>query len=159
MFTWDKIQHFWPENLKISPVAVVPQVGRHGRIILDLSFSVYQEVNGVMTITQPSVNNTTVISAPSTTVKEIGQVLHRLLSYMKPTRAGVWIVSSKLDISGGFWRLVVTNDCSFNFAYVLPQLPGQPIRIVVPWAIKMAWKESPAYFCATQRRLETSPNN
>ncbi len=97
---------------------------------------------------QPAICDSTVILAPSTLVKEIGQVLHRLLYNMKITRAGVWILFSKLDISNGFWRLVVTNNCSFNFAYVLPQLQGQPIRIVVLLAMQMGWKESPAYFCA-----------
>jgi hypothetical protein len=123
VFTWEEIQQIRPKNLKISPVAVVPQVGRHGRIILDLSFPVYQEVDRVITITQPSVNNTTAISAPSTPVKDIGQVLHRLLSYMKLTRARVWIVFSKLNISNGFWRLVVTNDCSFSFCLRAATVP------------------------------------
>jgi hypothetical protein len=58
VFTWDKIQQLLPKNLKISPLAVVPQVGRRGRIILDLSFPVYQELDRVMTITQPSINDT-----------------------------------------------------------------------------------------------------
>jgi len=44
---WKYLQCLRPHNLKISPVAVVPQSGRHGRIILDLSFPVYQDVNGV----------------------------------------------------------------------------------------------------------------
>ena len=149
VFTWEELLQLQPKNLKISPVAAVPQVGRRPRIILDLSFPVYTEVDGVMTIIQASVNDTTVAEAPSIPVKEIGQVLHRLLYYMKMTRAGLWICFSKLDISDGFWRLVVTNECSFNFAYVLPQPPGHPIRIVVPSALQMGWKESPGYFCAT----------
>ncbi len=40
----------------ISPVALIPQVGRRGRIILDLSFPVYQDIDGVITATQESVN-------------------------------------------------------------------------------------------------------
>jgi hypothetical protein len=32
---WEDIKRLRPTNLKISPVAVVPQVGRRGRIILD----------------------------------------------------------------------------------------------------------------------------
>ena len=67
---------------------------------------------------------------------------------MKMTRAGVWIYFSKLDISNGFWRLVVQPEDSFNFAYVLPKHPGQLIRIVVPSALQMGWAESPSYFCA-----------
>ena len=148
VFLWDELRRLQPKNLKISPVAVVPQVGRRGRIILDLSFPVYQEVDGVMTIIQSSVNDTTEIKAPTIPVKEIGKVLHRLLHFMKMTRAGKWILFSKLDISDGFWRLVVRKEDSFNFAFVLPQLPGQPTRIVVPSAVQMGWVESPSYFCA-----------
>ena len=148
VFLWDELRRLQPKNLKISPVAVVPQVGRRGRIILDLSFPVYQEVDGVMTIIQSSVNDTTEIKAPTIPVKEIGKVLHRLLHFMKMTRAGKWILFSKLDISDGFWRLVVRTEDSFNFAFVLPQLPGQPTRIVVPSAVQMGWVESPSYFCA-----------
>jgi hypothetical protein len=46
---WEDLQRLRPHNLKISPVVVVPQTGRRGRIILDLSFPVYQDVNGVVT--------------------------------------------------------------------------------------------------------------
>ncbi len=38
----DDVKRLWPKNLKILPVALIPQVGRRGRIILDLSFPVYQ---------------------------------------------------------------------------------------------------------------------
>ena len=148
VFLWDDLRKLHPKNLKISPVAVVPQVGRRGRIILDLSFPVYQEVAGVATIIQNSVNDTTEITAPTAPVKEIGKVLHRLLYFMKMTRAGKWILFSKLDISDGFWRLVVRKEDSFNFAFVLPQLPGQPTKVVVPSAVQMGWVESPSYFCA-----------
>ena len=40
VFLWDDIVKMRPANLKISPVAVVPQANRRGRIILDLSFPV-----------------------------------------------------------------------------------------------------------------------
>jgi hypothetical protein len=102
-------------------VAVVPQVGRCGRIILDLSFPVYQDQDGIITILQDSVNNTTALQAPSESVKEIGKVLPHLLHYMQDTPKGFHILFCKLDISDGFWRLVVQEQDSFNFAYVLPQ--------------------------------------
>ena len=96
---WEDLQRLRPHNLKISPVAVVPQTGRCGRIILDLSFPVYQDVNGVATAVQSSVNDTTKLSAPDIPVKEIGKVLPRLLHYMRDTPAGLPILFSKLDIS------------------------------------------------------------
>jgi hypothetical protein len=104
-----------PPNLKILPVALVPQARRRGGIILDLSFSVYQEVDGVVTITQKSVNETTVLTAPAIPVKEI--------------------------------LVIDSRDC-YNFAYVLPQPAGEPLRLVIPAAVRMGWIKSPGLFCA-----------
>jgi hypothetical protein len=40
---WSDLEKLRPSNLKISPMAVVPQKDRRGRLILDLSFPVYPE--------------------------------------------------------------------------------------------------------------------
>jgi hypothetical protein len=103
VISWEDLTKLRPKNLKISPVACIPQTGWRGRIILHLSFPVFQEVDGVVTATQASVNDTTVLQAPSGPVKEIGKVLPRLLQYMQDTPAGLHILFSKLDISNGFW--------------------------------------------------------
>jgi hypothetical protein len=83
---WDDIKHDLPKKLKISPVAVVPQPNRPGRIILDLSFPV-RLCNNVLScchrmgeIIQASVNNTT-----TKAVKAIGQVLPNLFQFMSDT--------------------------------------------------------------------------
>jgi len=146
---WEDLKRLRPRNLKILPVAVVPQTGQRGRIILDLSFPVYQDVNGVVTAVQSSVNETTKpkLSAPDIPVKEIGKVLPCLLRYMRDTPAGLHILFSKLDISDGFWRLIIQEVDSYNFAYVLPQEAGEPCRVVVPAAVQMGWVESPSHFC------------
>jgi hypothetical protein len=123
---WEDLKHLRPPNLNILPVAVVPQVGRRGQIILDLLFPVYQEVNGVVPAVQASINDTTVLMALSVPVKEIGKVLPPLLHYMRDTPAGLHILFSKLDISDGFWRLIVKEPDSCNFAYILPQDAGKP---------------------------------
>ena len=123
---WEELKQLRPPNLKISPVASVPQVGHCPRIILDLSFPVYQDVDGIITATQASVNNTTALQAPKEAVCKIGKVLPRLLTYMRDTPAGLYILMSKLDISDGFWRLIVRDADCFNFAYVLPQWDGEP---------------------------------
>ncbi len=107
VISWEDLTKLRPKNLKISPVACIPQTGRRGRIILNLSFPVFQEADGVGTATQASVNDTTVLQAPSGPVKEIGKVLPRLLQYMRDTPAGLHILFSKLDISDGFWQLIV----------------------------------------------------
>ncbi len=144
---WEDLQQLRLTNLKILPVAVVPQTGCQGRITLDLSFPVYQEVDRVVTATQESVNSTTVIKSPSIPVKEIGKVLPRMLQYMRDIPEGLHILSSKLDISNGFWRLIVQEYDSYNFAYVLPQEASEPCWIVIPAAVQMGWVESPSLFC------------
>jgi hypothetical protein len=42
------------------------------------------------------------------------------------TTPGIHILFSKLDISDGFWHLIVREADSYNFAYVLPQEAGEP---------------------------------
>ena len=66
---------------------------------------------------------------------------------MRDTPEGLHILFSKLDISDGFWRLIVQEYDSYNFAYVLPQEPAEPCRIVIPAAVQMGWVESPSLFC------------
>ncbi len=61
----------------------------------------------MITITQESVNDSTVLAAPPEAVKEIGRVLPWLLHYMRDTPEGLHILFSKLDISNGFWQLIV----------------------------------------------------
>ncbi len=99
-------------------------------------------------VMQESVNSTTVHTASSTPVKEIGKMLPRLLHYMRDTPWGFHIFFCKLDISDSFWRLVIQDTDCFNFAYVLFQAAGKPIHLVIPAAVQMGWVESPGFFCA-----------
>jgi hypothetical protein len=66
---------------------------------------------------------------------------------MRDTPKGLHILFCKLDISDGFWHLVVREQDSFNLAYVLPQQEGEPVRIVVSLVVQMGWVESPSLFC------------
>jgi hypothetical protein len=100
----------------------------------------------MITITQESVNNSTILAVPPEAVKEMGNVFPRLLQYMRDTPEGPHILFIKLDISDGFWRLVVREADNFNFAYVLPQQAGKPVRTVVPSVVQMGWMESPPLF-------------
>ena len=42
------------------------------------------------------------------------------------------IVFSKLDIKDGYWRMVDEEGRHLNFAYVLPDVEGARIRLVIP---------------------------
>ena len=91
MVNWSDIRSRLPENLKVSPLAVIPQVGRRDRLLLDLSFPVQvarpTSKRGQRGWTAPpplapSVNSTTIQQSPDYPVKELGRVLPRLLTFM-----------------------------------------------------------------------------
>jgi hypothetical protein len=86
--------------------------------------------------------------APKAVVKEIGKVLQALFEFMASTPANKTILFSKIDFSDGFWRMIVDWDQHWNLCYVMPDPPGSRVRIVVPSALQMRWKESPPYFSA-----------
>jgi hypothetical protein len=98
-------------------------------------------------IVQESINETTRKLAPTETVNEIGKVLPWLFHFMTSTPENQEIRLSKVDLSDGFWQLLVEPVQKWNFCYVMPDPPGSRVRIVVPSALQMGWAESPAYFC------------
>ena len=97
----------------------------------------------------PSVNDTTTKLSPVYPVKELGRVLPRLLHFMASVPPEETIMFAKIDLSDGFWRMLVAEDDKWNFAYALPGTPDGPARLVIPHALQMGWTESPGYFCAT----------
>ena len=158
MVLWRTIQHAYPTNLKVSPLAVIPQVGRRGRLLLDLSFPSQAarpaSKRGRRTWVAPpplapSVNSTTIQQSPDYPVKELGRVLPRLLAFMYCVPREETIMFAKIDLSDGFWRMLVRESDKWNFAYVLPGAAGDPLRLIIPHALQMGWTESPGYFCAT----------
>lgn len=75
-------------------------------------------------------------------------MFRRLLHFIDSVDPDEIVMLSKIDLSDGFWRMLVEEDAKWNFAYVMPDPPGSPVRLVVPSALQMGWAESPAYFCA-----------
>ena len=138
-----------PSNLKISPVATVPQANRRPRIILDLSFPVRRpaEKRKMGPKIVDAVNTTTTSLSPQVPVKLIGKVLTELFEFMAQAPINSEVLLGKIDLSDGFWRMIVKPQHRWNFCYVLPQEPGAVMRIVVPHALQMGWQESPPYFC------------
>jgi hypothetical protein len=145
---WSDLCKSRPKNLKVSPLAVVPQRNRRGRMILDLSFAVQRGMKNRGrkqsregdTILQASVNNTiTVRLAPEAPVKELGNVPPRILNFMATVPSEEHIHFSKMDLADGYWRMVVEDEARWNFAYVMPTPPGEPTRLVVPRALEYKW--------------------
>ena len=143
-------------NFKVLPVTVIPQTGRQGRIILDLSFLVrrpptkqagskQQRTGEVMA---ESVNDTTAKLAPQGPARKIAQVLPRLFHDTATMPKDHEIRLSTVNLSDGFWRLIVEPSQICNFCCVMPDPPGARVRIVAPSALQMGWAESPACFCA-----------
>jgi hypothetical protein len=99
-------------------------------------------------ILRSSVNESTTPLAPSTPVKLIGHVLEELFEFMATAPSDTDILLGKVDLSDGFWWMIVRPSQRYNFCYVLPQPKGEPTRIVIPSALQMGWRESPPYFCA-----------
>ena len=143
---WNSIKQAPPPSLKISPIAAIPHKSRRFRMILDLSHGV--SLGGIK---HPSVNESTSENvAPNHAMNELGRVLPRLIYAVAtaPEQRGP-ILFSKLDIKDGYWRMVVTPDEEWNFAYILPKLePNEPTQLVIPSCLQMGWCRSASYFCA-----------
>ena len=91
----DKLFQTRPSNLKVSPLTVVPQRNRRGRIILDLAFAAGKGKTGRgrkqsredEVILQEYANDSKVRRAPQAPVKELCYVLPRLLNFMSSVSA------------------------------------------------------------------------
>lgn len=144
VIAWADIEHDPPPQLKISPIAAVPHSSKPFRSILDLSFSLKLETGASI----PAVNETTVKTAPQASIDQLGQSLTRIIHAFAETTANDKVFMAKWDVKDGFWRLMCQEGEEYNFAYVLPQRKGMPVKLVIPTSLQMGWIESPAYFCA-----------
>ena len=74
-------------------------------------------------------------------------MLLRIIHGFVETHPVATVFMAKFDIKDGFWRLDCTAGEEWNFTYVMPQAPEEPLQLVVPNSLQMGWVESPAYFC------------
>jgi len=145
-----------PAGLKISRAAVVPQVNRRGRIIVNLSAQVEMPPTRLpgkrrkRTFTHPSVNETTDDAEDQSGVKALGTARPSLLKFMFEVDCEWEIDWQKVDLSDGFWRMIVEAGEEHNFVFQMPPREGDTEKYyVVPSSLQMGWKNSPAYFCTT----------
>lgn len=143
-------------NLKISRVAVIPQANRRGRIILNLSAEVdvpepsrsKRRRKHKRGRKHQSVNETTVPVPDQSGVEALGTAMRSIMQFMFDTDSEWEIDWQKIDLSDGFWRMCVAEGSQWNFVYQLPKREGDTeFHYVVPAALQMGWKNSPAYFC------------
>jgi len=157
-------------ELKISRVAVVPQANRRGRIILNLSAEVnladanpterQRRNKGGRTnkhkVPHPSVNETTVPADDQAGVEALGTAMTSIMQFMFDTDPEHAIDWNKIDLSDGFWRMIVEDGKEWNFAYQLPRRPGDTEdHYVIPSSLQMGWKNSPALFCTATEAART----
>jgi hypothetical protein len=95
-----------PPNLKLSPLAVVPQKDCKSCLILDLSFPVYLQLTQANPQPRPlqhvGVNDTTSRLAPDKPVCKIGNVFCQVFSLLNGPEADEAVMLSKIDLSDGF---------------------------------------------------------
>jgi len=100
---WSKLLENLPENLKISPLAAVPQSSQAYCTILDLSFKLL--LGGLHL---PSVNATTVLQADAHAMKELGNIVPRLIATMVAAALQYGpVFFAKRDIKDGFWCMIM----------------------------------------------------
>ena len=89
----------------------------------------------------PSVNESSVKTAPVGVINQLGHSLSRIIHAFAQTDNDAKIFMAKWDIKDGFWRLDCQEGEEWNFAYVLPQEEGKPTKLVVPTSLQMGWIE------------------
>jgi hypothetical protein len=100
---WDDIKNNPPQQMKVSPIAMIPHKSRKYRAILDLSFRLRLKDGGVI----PSVNEKTTLEAPAGAIDQMGHALSRIIHMFAESEDDAKIFMAKFDIKDGFWRL----DC------------------------------------------------
>jgi hypothetical protein len=140
---WDKIERDPPTELKISPIAAIPHKSKAYRLILNLSFRLRLKNGGF----RKAVNDTTEKTAPGGATNQIGECLSRIIHAFAEAEEDAKVFMAKWDIKDGFWCMDCRDGEEWNFAYILPQPEGQPVRLVVPTSLQMGWVEWPPYFC------------
>ena len=86
------------EQLKISPIAMIPHKLRKFRAILDLSFAI-RILNGTP---MQSVNESTVKTAPTGAIDQLGHLLMRIIHAFAQAEEDAKIFMAKWDIKDGF---------------------------------------------------------
>ena len=95
---WDDIKDTPPQQLKISPLAMVPHKSRAFRAILDLSLSLRLADGSSVT----SVNDSTTKTAPYGAIDQLGHSLMRIIHALAELDDDAKVFFAKFDIKDGF---------------------------------------------------------
>jgi hypothetical protein len=144
IIVWDDIKDNPPPKLKVSPITAIPHKSKDFQSILDLLFWLRLRNGGFL----DSVNDTTIESAPKGALNQLGHALSRIIHAFAEADEDAKIFMAKWDIKDSFWHMDCKAREEWNFAYVLPQEPNKPTKLIVPTPLQMGWVESLPYFCA-----------
>jgi hypothetical protein len=101
LVVWDSIKDNPPVELKIFPVAAIPHKSKQFCSIQDLSFNLRLKQGGIV----PSVNATTIKTAPKGAIDQLGHSLTRIIHAFAEAEEDARIFMAKWDINDRFWRL------------------------------------------------------
>jgi hypothetical protein len=125
------------EELRLSPLGVLPQRGRRLRSIIDYTFYRINEE-----------------------AMQFGKALWRILAGIvqaNPRLGPVYL--SKVDIADGFYRIWVKAADIPKIGVLLPAEQGQERLIGFPVVLPMGWKESPPVFTSATERVTDLAND
>ena len=132
-------------NLQISPMGAVPQREHCPRIIVDYSFS--------------SVNQEADKGAPHKAMqfgRALNRVLHRIAT-ADPADSLVYLL--KLDLSDGFYRVLIHDLDIPMLGVAFPIAPGEPPLVALPLVLPMGGTKSPPYFCSATETIVDLAND
>ena len=98
---------------------------------MDLSFAIRLDSGREVS----SVNETLHKTALKGAIDQMGHALMRLIYAFAQADKDAKIFMAKWDIKDRFWRLDCEEGQGWNFAYVLPQKKGEPVKLVVPTSL------------------------
>ena len=130
---------------------MIPNKSRKFCAILDLSFAL-RLLDGFMLAV---VNESSEKTAPRGAINQLVFSLSQIIHVFAQAGPDDKVFMAKWDIKDSFWPLDCEKGEEWNFVYILPQLEGGPIKLVVPKSLQMGWIESAPYFCAAS---ETARN-
>jgi len=132
------------QQLRLSPLGVIPQHDRRPRTIADYTFF--------------HVNQDTVPLGPPEAM-QFGRSLRRLLTkilYADPRFGPVYLC--KIDIADGFYRIWLLPCDIPKLGVLFPTNSGEPPLIGFPLTLPMGWVESPPFFSAATETVADLAN-
>jgi hypothetical protein len=132
------------QDLRISPLGVVPQRDRRPRPIVDYTYT--------------GINPETQKLAPPESM-QFGKALDRIID--KAARADPAhgpIHLSKYDLADAFMRVSLSPATILRLAVAVPVLPGEEPLVAVPLVLLMGWLESPPTFCTVTETIADLAN-